>query len=139
MRSMLRVLVHRFYDELWNDRNLAVADEILVPDVTFRGSLGSVRNGRKELCDYVREVTSALANYRCRIDALVVEERSAAARMTFSGDHVGAFLGRSPTGKSVRWSGAAFFEADDIAIRDIWVLGDLVGLHGQLDGTTHCP
>jgi predicted ester cyclase len=135
---MLDALVHRFYDELWNDKDLAVVDEILAPDVRFRGSLGSARNGRDEFCAYVREVTSALANYRCRIDALVVEDRSAAARMTFSGDHVGEFLGRSPTGKRVGWSGAAFFEADDIVIRDIWVLGDLVGLYAQLDGTTDC-
>lgn len=135
---MLSALVHRFYNELWNDKNLAVADELLAPDVSFRGSLGSVRSGRGELCDYVREVTTALANYRCRIDSLVVEDRSAAARMTFSGDHVGELMGRSPTGKRVSWSGAAFFEADDIAIRDIWVLGDLVGLYAQLDGTTDC-
>jgi hypothetical protein len=32
-------LVHRFYEELWNDWRLEVADEIVSATVAFRGSL----------------------------------------------------------------------------------------------------
>ena len=130
---LLRSLVHRFYEELWNEQRLDLVHEILAPDVSFRGSLGSTRAGRDEFCEYVREVTTALGDYRCTIESLVVEHNSAAARLTFSGIHVATFLDRSPTGQRVSWAGAAFFQATDATIGDIWVLGDLVNLFAQLD------
>lgn len=125
--------VRRFYDELWNKRDLDVAEEILDAAVTFRGSLGSVVVGPKAVCDYVTTVTTALSGYRCDLEVLVAEGNSAAARLTFSGTQVGEFLGRAPTGKSVRWAGAAFFRTNGAALVDIWVLGDLVGLYAQLE------
>src|SRR5205823_442477 len=37
--------VRRFYEELWNEWNPAVADEILDPEVRFRGTLGASHVG----------------------------------------------------------------------------------------------
>lgn len=131
----LRSLVHRFYEEIWNEQRLDLVQEVLAPAVQFRGSLGSTRTGHHEFCEYVREVTGALDNYRCTIELLVVENNTAAARLTFTGIHVGRFLDRPPTGRQVSWAGAAFFHATDTTIDDIWVLGDLVNLLAQLDDT----
>ena len=39
-------LIRRFYDEMWNPWNFAKADELLAPDISFRGSLGSEHKGR---------------------------------------------------------------------------------------------
>ena len=125
-------LVHVFYDRFWNRIELGVADEILHPDVVFRGSVGVGANGRAEVCDYVRMVTTALSDYRCHLETLVVEGSSAAARVRFSGVHSGEFLGYAPTGRRVEWIGAAFFVEQDGALRDIWVLGDLASLRAQL-------
>jgi predicted ester cyclase len=132
----VRALVGRFYDELWNERELEVAPEILHPEISFRGSLGSSVQGRSGVCDYVTMVTSALAGYRCDVEQLIVEHEGAAARVRFSGRHTGTFLGREPTGGRLEWTGAAFFTADDDLLRDVWVLGDLVSLYAQLDGTS---
>jgi ketosteroid isomerase-like protein len=52
--------VRRFYDKIWNVRDLAAIPAVLHPDVTFRGSLGSVRQGYGDFADYVRSVTTAL-------------------------------------------------------------------------------
>ena len=54
------------------------------------------------------------------------------ARLTFAGTHVGDFLGRPPTGRPVRWAGAAFFHSNGAAIVDIWLVGDLANLTTQL-------
>ena len=40
-----KTVIRRFYDELWNQWNLATADEIVAPDVSFRGSLGRASPG----------------------------------------------------------------------------------------------
>lgn len=125
--------MRRFYDELWNKRDLNVADEILDAAVTFRGSVGSAHVGRDAVCEYVTTVTTALSGYHGDLQVLVADGNSAAARLTFSGTHVGEFLGRPPTGKVVRWAGAAFFQSNGEALVDIWVLGDLVSLYAQLE------
>ena len=125
-------LVRLFYDKFWNEIDLGIADEILHPDVTFRGSVGVGARGRREVCDYVLMVTTALSGYRCDVESLVVERDSAAAKVRFSGIHSGDFLGQPPTGRRVEWIGAAFFAADENKLRDIWVLGDLESLRSQL-------
>lgn len=128
-------LVHIFYDKFWNEIDLAIADEILHKDVTFRGSLGVGLTGRKAVCEYVLKVTRALSGYRCDIESLLVEENRAVAKVVFSGLHTGEFLGYAPTGRHVQWVGAAFFSEDDNKLRDIWVLGDLETLRAQLSLT----
>lgn len=127
-------LVRVFYGRFWNRIELSVTDEILHPDVVFRGSVGVGANGREAVCDYVRMVTTALSDYRCDVETLVVDGSRAAARVRFSGVHRGDFLGHAPTGRRVEWIGAAFFVEEDGALRDIWVLGDLTSLRAQLAG-----
>ena len=128
----VRELVRLFYEKLWNELDFGVADQILHDDVTFRGSVGIGATGRKEVCDYVRMVTTALSGYRCDVESLVTEGNRAAARVRFSGLHVGEFLGFPPTGRHVEWIGAAFFVGDESQLVDIWVLGDLESLRAQL-------
>jgi len=129
---LVRDLVRVFYEKFWNEVDLEKADEILHPDVTFRGSVGLGARGRREVCDYVLMVTTALSGYRCDVESLIADGDSAAAKVRFSGIHTGDFLGHPPTGRRVEWIGAAFFTADESKLRDIWVLGDLESLRSQL-------
>ena len=124
--------VRRFYDEIWNRGDLAGLPEILTTDVVFRGSLGAELTGHTEFAGYVREVTAALADYRCDIDSMVAEADRVVARMTFSGRHRGTLLGVPATGRRVSWAGAAFFTFSEGRVADLWVLGDLRGLAEQL-------
>ena len=128
----VRELVRLFYEKFWNEIDLGMSDEILHPDVTFRGSVGLGATGRREVCDYVVMVTTALSRYRCDIESLIVDGNRAAAKVRFSGIHTGEFLGYAPTGHRVEWMGAAFFSVDENRLRDIWVLGDLETLKAQL-------
>ena len=130
----VRELVHAFYGRLWNEIDLGVADEILSSDVTFRGSVGTGANGRDQVRDYVLMITSALSQYRCDIERLVVEGDQASAKVRFSGLHTGTFLGFAPTGRRVEWHGVAMFTERQGKLEDIWVMGDVEGLRAQLSG-----
>lgn len=132
----VRELVQLFYEKFWNEVDLGLVAEILHSDVTFRGSVGVGASGREEVCDYVRMVTTALSDYRCDVEQLIVEGTSAAASVRFSGVHTGDFLGFPPTGRRVEWVGAAFFVENENRLRDIWVLGDLDSLRAQLRSGT---
>jgi steroid delta-isomerase-like uncharacterized protein len=131
-----RTLVERFYAEIWNRGDEAVARAILAPDFRFRGSLGLTADDVDGFLAYVRKVRAALGDYRCIIDELIEGEDRAAARMTFTGVHRGELLGVAATHRTVSWSGAAFFTCRDGRISELWVLGDIDGLRRQLLNTT---
>jgi SnoaL-like polyketide cyclase len=45
---------------------------------------------------------------------------------------VGAFRDHRPSGRPVHWEGTALFRFEAERIRELWVLGDLVGLDALL-------
>jgi predicted ester cyclase len=125
-------LVKEFYERIWNAGDPAAISDLLAEEFSFRGSLGVDLRGREAFEIYVRFVRSALADYQCEILDCVTEGKQAFAKMQFSGRHVAAFRGFSPTEKSVCWLGAALFRFENQSIADLWVLGDLTGLDSML-------
>jgi predicted ester cyclase len=132
MEITARMLVERFYYEVWNEADEAVAYEILHTDFEFRASLGPERRGPAGFIDYMRSIHAALASYQCIIDDLIASGTRAAARMRFRGIHQGSFFGVQGTGREITWTGAAFFTMDAGQISRLWVLGDIDGVKQQL-------
>lgn len=126
-------LVESFYADAWNRHDKSAIPKLLCADFTFRGSLGPSKVGHDEFASYVDFVHDALGDYRCDIQDLVIGENKAFAKMLFSGIHRKKFLGYEPTSRRVEWAGAALFTFKDRLIADLWVLGDLHGLHQLLE------
>ena len=133
VKAKPKELVERFYFEVWNRADEIVAREILHPDFLFRGSLGVERRGPDGFIDYLRSIHSALADFTCVIDDLIVTQDRAAARMTFRGVHRGRCFEVDATGNEIRWAGGAFFKTDGAQIIDLWVLGDIDSVKQQLN------
>jgi steroid delta-isomerase-like uncharacterized protein len=131
-RSEPEMLVRRFYDEVWNRMDEAVAHEILASDFRFRGSLGPEKVGVDGFLEYMRSVHRALGDYECVIVDLIVTNGRAGARMSFHGRHQADFFGVPATGLHIEWAGAAFFETSDHKISKLWVLGDIDSVKLQL-------
>lgn len=127
-----RRLIERFYYEVWNKGDEAVAREILDADFRFRGSLGPEHIGPDGFIDYLLSIRAALADYKCFIDDLIETDLRAAARMRFRGTHRGVLLGVPASGREITWSGAAFFTTDGRRITQLWVLGDVDAVKQQL-------
>ena len=119
-----KAVVRRFYDELWNRWRLAIADEIVSETLRFRGSLGTVCNGREELKRYVEGVRAAFPDWHNRVDEIVAVDDRVVTRMTWSGTHRGPLGDVEPTGAAVEYSGAAFFRLTGGSIEEAWVVGD---------------
>lgn len=126
--------VRTFYDVVWNAHDKGAMSSVLHEDFTFRGSLGDVKRGHVGFGEYVDSVHAALGEYRCIIEELVSEGDKVFAKMTFTGFHRGKLMGFPPTHRQVSWAGCALFTFKGERIADVWVLGDLKGLEGQLLG-----
>lgn len=125
-------LVERFYHQVWNRADEAEAQKILAANFRFRASLGPELRGPGGFIAYLRAVRAALENFTCTIEDLIESDDRAAARMRFSGKHRGRMFGIEATGRDIVWSGAAFFKTRDGAITELWVLGDIEAVRGQL-------
>jgi len=134
-----KALVVRYYEEMWNRWDFAVADEIIGERLVFRGSLGANVEGREGFTEYMRTVQRAFPDFHNRVEELIAENDRVAARLTYSGTHQGELFGIGATGRRVSYVGAALFRISEGRIVEGWVLGDVHGLISQLrDGRT-CP
>ena len=125
-------LIERFYHEVWNLADEAVAHDILHPDFRFRGSLGPEKRGVDGFLDYARSIHAALGGYTCTIAEIIEQDQRAAVRLRFGGIHRGPLFGVAATGREIAWVGAAFFGMADGRIADLWVLGDVDAVKAQL-------
>jgi steroid delta-isomerase-like uncharacterized protein len=125
-------LVGRFYDELWNQERIDVADEILARDLVFRGTLDEIV-GRDAFKAYVATIRAAFPDWHNQVEELFDLETRAITRMTWSGTHLGPFRGIAPTGRRVEYPGAAFFTVSDGRIATAWIVGDTSALWAALD------
>ena len=132
MHDRNKALVRRYYDVLWNRWELAVADEILAPEIAFRGSLGVAVRGIDEFRAYMRRVREAFPDFENRIEDLLAEGDRVVARLAYAGTHLGPLFGRAPTGRRVAYSGTATFRVREGRIIEGRVDADTLGLLQQV-------
>ena len=129
-------LIRRYYAEVWNRWDEAVIDEIIDPDIQFRGSLGVTVAGRSKFRGYVAQVRAAFPDFPNHVEELVAEGDGVMARLTYSGTHLGELYGAAPTGKRVEYGGIALFKISDGRITSGLVYGDTIGLMRQIGAAT---
>ena len=78
-------LVRRYYEELWNRWDLALADALIAESVIFRGSLGISVQGREGFREYMQTVRAAFPDFHNRIEELIAEDDKVAALLTYTG------------------------------------------------------
>jgi steroid delta-isomerase-like uncharacterized protein len=131
-RSPAVELVMRFYRQLWNEWDDSAVDDIIAPQIRFRGSLGQCCVGRAEWRSYRDQVRRAAPDFHNEVVDVVATDERVAVRVLFSGTHLGPLLEIPATSRSFTYEGAAFFTITDGLITDAWVIGDLDSLRRQL-------
>jgi steroid delta-isomerase-like uncharacterized protein len=132
MSQQTKAIIRRYYEGLWNRWDLAVANEILAPNLRFRGSLGIAVEGLDGFRDYVETVRRAFPDFHNAIQELIAEGDTVVARLRYSGTHRGELFGVPATGKRVAYDGVAIFRLRGGKIAEGWVLGDTLALRQQL-------
>ena len=130
--SPQKEVVRIFFKEMWDKPDKSLIPSIFHPDFTFRGSLGSVRQGHEQFAGYVDLVNRTLRQNTNDILDMVEEGNKVYAKLRYHGYHIGELLGFPPTGRHVWWYGTPLFTFDGPKVRDLWVLGDLHGLRAML-------
>jgi len=132
MEEKNKEIIRRYYNELWNKWNIALANELIVCEISFRGSLAVKVQGLEGFKAYVNMVRTAFPDFHNTIEDLIAEGDKVVARLTYDGTHRGEIFGVAPTGRKIEYSGVAIFRLVDKRIVDGWVLGDTPTLMRQI-------
>lgn len=126
-----KVLVRRFFEDLWNQGNLAVADDLLAPEHVHHFPDGDIHgpDGVKQLVSGLR---TALPDFHMSTDDVVAEADKVVMRFTIRGTHQGEGMGLPPTGKRVVYTGIDIFRIAGGKIVERWGEVDMLGLLQQL-------
>ncbi|NUW33901.1 ester cyclase [Nonomuraea sp. SMC257] len=111
-----KVIVRRFYDEVLNAGDLAVADEIVTPGFAPRG--GRV-TGPEALRETARHLRSAVPDLRFDIEDMIGEGDRVATRWTLRGTHEGDFFGLPATGRPLEVRACVIFRLEDGKVAEI--------------------
>ncbi|MBC8427815.1 alpha/beta fold hydrolase, partial [bacterium] len=121
----------RMVDELWNQGNLAVADEFLAPNFVNHDSSSNV-TVLESYKGWVMSNLTGFPDFHLEIHDMVAEGDKVAARWTFTGTHQGEVAGIPPTGKSVSATGMNIHRFADGKIVEGWWNHDTMALLQQL-------
>jgi len=90
----------RVYEEIFNQGNLAVAEELLAPDFLNHEAPPGRDRGPESMRQLVAWLRTAFPDLHFTIEDVVAGGNTVAGRVTMSGTHQCPFQGIAPTGRS---------------------------------------
>jgi predicted ester cyclase len=80
-----KAMVHRFYEEVWNEGNLDLVDELLSPAFVNHGAGAEGGSEREAFKQSISKIRTDL-NFRHTIEELIAESDTVVARLTGHGE-----------------------------------------------------
>ncbi len=124
--------VHRFFEEVFNRKNMAALDEFVDPQAVDHPAPAGAPGGIEGARQFAGMFLAAFPDVRFMVEDLIAEGDQVVARLTQSGTHQGIFLGIPPTGKRVKVTGIEIFRLAGGKIVEHWNSYDDLGLFQQL-------
>ncbi len=117
--------------EAVNQKNLAVFDELLTPDIVFHNA-STTNQGLEAYKQVLSMYMTAFPDLHFTIEDMIAEGDTVVVRYTTRGTHQGNFMGIPPTGKQVSGTGIFIDRIVNGKAVEQWINGDDLGLLQQL-------
>lgn len=127
-----KLILRRFFEELFNQGNLAAADEIVSESYINHNAAPGETPGRRGLTQFVTALHAAFRDLNFAIADQIAEGDKVTTRWTLSAIHTGAFAGIPATGKLVAITAINIHRVVDGQIQEGWLNWDALGLLQQL-------
>jgi steroid delta-isomerase-like uncharacterized protein len=125
-----KALVRRYYEDLWNRRDIAIADELFAP--AFR-IFPEADPGPEGVRRFYARLLAVLPDLAVRVhDLLAAERDTVVARFTITGTQQGEFLGVPASGKPVAITEITIWRIAKGKIVERWTEFDALGALQQL-------
>jgi steroid delta-isomerase-like uncharacterized protein len=134
MTETNKVLVRRWFQEVWNEGREATIDELFAESGIAYG-LGDSEaevHGPAELKTFVRNLRGSLPDIHITIQDIVAEEDKVMVRLTIEGTHSGSGLGVTASGNRIRVAGIVLVRVSKGQLVEGWNSWDQLGLLRQV-------
>ena len=129
-----KVLARRFVEEVWNQKNLAVARELLAATYVFHtpGRLPELPPGPEGFQQYASAFLIAFPDVHVTIEDQIAERDKVVTRWTSHGTNTGSLFGMPSTGRSATITGITIDRIADGKLVESWDELDQLGMLQQL-------
>jgi steroid delta-isomerase-like uncharacterized protein len=134
MSEANRLLMNRWFEQVWNNKSEAAIDEMFSPQGKAHGfpEADSVLVGPEAFKRIHRTFVGAFPDLRVQLEEIVTEGDRVAVRWRVSLTHLGGHLGFPATGKTETLPGATFAIVKGGQIVEGWNYMDLQALMQKL-------
>jgi steroid delta-isomerase-like uncharacterized protein len=124
-------IVHRYIEEVWNQKNLDVLDELMSTDV-INHSPARYELGLEAHKQVMSTYLTGFPDIHTTADDIIAEGDKVVNRWTATGTHQGELMGVPATGKKVVWTGITVVRFADGKIVEMWWSYDVLGILQQI-------
>ncbi|HZR42722.1 MAG TPA: ester cyclase family protein [Ktedonobacteraceae bacterium] len=122
VRSLVDIVNGRKYDEM---------DPLFADTFVDRNPAWNVK-GLDELKKIIAAAHQSLDQYIKQDQVYAADGNRVVVHITFTGRHIGTFMGLAPTGKPVTWTSIEVYHIENNKVVERWVQADTAGLMRQL-------
>ena len=126
-----KAVVRRGIEEVWNQKNVAIVDEIAAPDYVSHNR-AMTTHGLEQYKQLVMMYFAAFPDLHLTIEDEIAEGDKVVTRVTARGTHQGSFMGIAPTGKHAVVTGIVIDRFANGKTVEAWNNLDDLGLLQQL-------
>ncbi|MEV5749608.1 ester cyclase [Actinoallomurus sp. NPDC052308] len=123
-------IVHRFYEDMLNQRRPELAEELITPDMTTHDP--DAPRGPAAVRRVDAFMRAGFSDLHYQVEDVISEGDRAAVRWTLTGTHDGDFFGNPPTGRRIETTGNVIFGFEGDRINEIWAVVDVNRLQRQI-------
>jgi steroid delta-isomerase-like uncharacterized protein len=123
--------VRRFFEEGWNQGNMAIFDELLASTYVEHDPSGPT-HGPEGFKQYYATFRTAYPDTHITIEDQFAEGDTVVTRWRATGTHQGPLMGIPPSGKHVTISGMSYTRIENGKTVEDWVNLDTLGMLQQL-------
>jgi steroid delta-isomerase-like uncharacterized protein len=126
------VVLRLWYQELWDNWNIAIADELFTDDYHLHAPGVPVPLDGATTKQVVAMYGASFPDLKHTVDEVIADGDTLAVRWTVRGTHRGEFQDIPATGKSIKLSGITVHHLMGARVRETWLVYDNLELLQQL-------
>ena len=131
-------ILHRWFEEVWNQRREATIDELMADNYVSHGLPGpdgQEVQGREAFKPFFRHYIQAFPDLRITVEDALVDGDRIAVRLSVTGTHTGPGVVAGPTNKPASFTGMCFARIENGKIAEAWNTFDFLSMYKQLGMT----
>ena len=132
-------IIRRWFEEVWNSGKEETIDELFAADGIAHGLADENDGpiiGPEGYKPLFRNLKDSFPDITVRVEDIIEEGETVAARCVVAGKHAGSNLGIEATQKNVRFTGMTFVKIKDGQIIEAWNNFDFMNMLQQIDAVT---